>query len=543
MPNAIYNYVYYHTLPVGGGLTRQNRNPASSSVYSPVPGIVVPPTNDLAPGSQFHPDLPPASHTQGTTTYTFGFINVSGCGAGQTSTNLASLPGSDPDNPLLVGSETINILAVYLASGISGPGGGGPGIYLDAFDETAGEFLNNFFVTGIAPDNGLTHNVNVYGSLAIVPATETVTAAANPMATPAVINSNANFDKWDILEANGSNPHANGQNLVVTGSTGSDLTAFAIYQQPQSVYITGDYASPDIILFTPFSTTSMGTVVPNVGYDTEVIAGLHYGFAAKVHNDSEYEVSAMVTFWTIPQGLATIGQYLDTQTVAVPAGGSTIVYSSVPFVNAGGADTHTCAAVSLFVPGSSLCNFNANSLSSAADMEDPTVVYPKCGSAWRNTNSITLFPGAPWHLILGLGPIHHFDQAGEISIALSVQHVPANFAQNDKVLEVVRANRAIYGKTPPYLIPDLRKQLPVTELKHEITPISKGRIAQHKAHGRHIVQFENAHETQFKISGTLPEYAKPGDIYLVQVNAHYPKNGRKPARTVGFLQALFVKGK
>jgi len=283
--------------------------------------------------------------------------------------------------------------------------------------------------------------------------------------------------------------------------------------------------------------------VPNVGYDTEVIAGFPYGFAATVHNDSEYEVSAEVTFWSIPQGLATLGQYLGTQTVAVPAGGSAIAYSPAPFVNTGGADTHTCAAVSLFVPGSSLCYFNANSTSSAADMEDPTVGYPKCGSAWRNTNSISLFPGAPWHLILGLGHIHHFDPVAEISLAVSVQHVPANFAQNDKVLEVVRANRAIYGKTPPYLIPELRKELPVTELKHEITPISKGRIAQHKEYGRHIVQFENAHETQFKISGTAPEHAKPGDIYLVQINAHYPKNGRKPARTVSFLQALFIKGK
>lgn len=543
MPNAIYNYVYYEPLQVGGPVTRQNRNPASSSTYVPVPGIVVPPTNDLAPGSQFHPDLPPANHTDGINTYSFGFINVSGCGAGQTSTDRNNLPGSDPNNPLLVGTQIINILVVYLASGGGGIPGGGPGIYLDAFDETAGTFLDNFFITGIAPDNTLTSNVNVYGSLAVVPATETVTAAANPIHTSGVADSFANFDKWEILEGHGANPQISGQNLIVTGSTPSDLVAFSFYQQPESVYITGDYSSPDIILFTPFSTTSTGTVVPNIGYDTTVIAGVPYGFAARVHNDGEYEVSAMVTFWTIPQGLATIGQYLDTQTVAVPAGGSVIVYSSVPFVNTGGADTHTCAAVSLFVPGSSLCSFNANSMSSAADMEDPTVVYPKCGSAWRNTDSISIFPGAPWHLILGLGPIHHFDPAAEISIAIKVQHVPANFAQNDKVLEIVRANRAIYGKTPPYLIPELRKQLPVTELEHEITPISKGRIAQHKEYGRHIAQFENAHETQFKISGTVPENAKPGDIYLVQVNAHYPKNGRKPARTVGFLEALFIKGK
>ena len=542
MPNAIYNYVYYEPLAVGGPVTRQNRNPASSSTYVPIPGIIVPPTNDLAHGSQFHPDLPPPSYSDGTTTYSFGFINVSGCGAGQTSTDLGNLPGSNPNNPLLVGTETINILVVYLAGG-GGGGPGGAGIYLDAFDETAGAFLDNFFVTGIAPDNSLTSNVNVYGSLAVVAATETVTAAGTPIHTPTVIDSDANFDKWEILEGTGTNPTISGTNLIVTGDTGSNLTAFAFYQQPESVYITGEYASPDIILFTPFSTTSTGTVVPNIGYDTTVIAGLPYGFAARVHNDGEYEVSAMVTFWTIPQGLATIGQYLDTQTVAVPAGGSAIVYSSVPFVNAGGADTHTCAAVSLFVPGSSLCYFNANSMSSASDMEDPDAGYPKCGSAWRNTDSITVFPKAPWHLILGLGPIEHFGPAAEITVGVAVQHVPANFMQNDRVLEIARKNKAIYGKTPAYLIPELRKELPVADIKHEITPISKGRVEQHKERGRHILHFENTRETQFKISGVVPENAKPGDIYLVQVNAHYPKNGRKPARTVGFLEALFVKGK
>jgi len=540
MPNAIYNYVYYQPLSVGGPVTRQNRNPASSSTYVPIPGITLPATNDLAQGSQFTPDLPPASYSDGTNSYSFGFINVSGCGAGQTSNDRNNLPGSDPNNPLIVGTQTINILVVYLAGGgVVGPPGPA-GIYLDAFDETAGIFLDNFFVTGIAPDNTLTSNVNVYGSLAVVPATETVTAAANPIHTTGVADSDENFDKWEILEGTATNPTISGADLIVTGDTDSNLVAFAFYQQPESVYITGDYASPDIILFTPFSPTTTGTVVPNIGYDTEVIAGLPYGFAARVHNDSEYEVSAMVTFWIIPQGLATIGQYLDTQTVAVPAGGSAIVYSSVPFVNAGG---HSCAAVSLFVPGSSLCSFNANSMSSAADMEDPTVVYPKCGSAWRNTDSITLFPQAPWHLILGLGPIEHFGPEAEITIGVAVQHVPANFLQNDRVLEIARANRAIYGKEPAYLIPELRKELPIADVKHTITPVSKGKIEQHKEHGRHILHFENKKETEFKISGVVPENAKPGDVYLVQVNAHYPKHGRKPARTVGFLQALFVKGK
>jgi len=66
MPSAIYQYVYYETLTVGGAQNRQNRNPATSSKYLPVPGILVPSTNVLATGSTFTPMfLRPAIAMQG----------------------------------------------------------------------------------------------------------------------------------------------------------------------------------------------------------------------------------------------------------------------------------------------------------------------------------------------------------------------------------------------------------------------------------------------------------------------------------------------
>ncbi|MDB5086267.1 MAG: hypothetical protein JWR09_261, partial [Mucilaginibacter sp.] len=322
MPSAIYQYVYYEPLNVGGPQTRQNRNPATSSKYLPVPGILVPSTNVLATGSTFTPDVPPASYSHAGLTYNFGFMNVSGCvGAGETSTDIAHLPGTAPLAPLVVGDQVINILVVYIVHGGGGGGGGGAGIYLDAFNETTGAFLDNFFVSSIAPDNSLTPNVNVYGSLAVEPHAETLVAAGHPINTPGVVNSTAVFDKWVKLEGPAGNPVISGSslNLGVGASTPSDIAAFAFYKDRASVYITGGYESPDILLFTPFSTTSLGALVPIGSWDTSVLPGVHYGFAAVVHNDSAYEVSTKVTFWNIPGGVGTSGAMLDTQTVIIPA--------------------------------------------------------------------------------------------------------------------------------------------------------------------------------------------------------------------------------
>lgn len=539
MPSAIYQYVYYETLVVGGAQNRQNRNPATSSKYLPVPGILVPSTNVLATGSTFTPDVPPASYSHAGQTYHFGFMNVSGCvGAGETSTDIAHLPGTAPLAPLVVGDQVINILVMYIKHGGGGTGGtGGPGIYLDAFNETTGAFLDNFFVTSIAPDNSLTSNVNVYGSLAIEPHAETLVASAHPIDTPPLVpNSNAVFDKWVKLEGPAGNPVISGNslNLGVGASTPSDITAFAFYKDRASVYITGGYESPDILLFTPFSPTSLGALVPIGGWETTVIAGVHYGFAAVVHNDSAYEVSTKVTFWNIPGGVATLGVLLDTQTVIIPAASSVTVISSMPFINAGG---HSCAAVSIYTDDSP-CQFDPTSSADAVNIPSPVPVGHNC-SAWRNTDAIIVSPGAPWYFEINLGDIHHYGEA-QIGIQLNIQHAAADFARNEEAFEIIKEHRRIYAKTPPYLIPVLRKKLPSADLKPVVKLVSKGEIQERQGEG-YLLSFADKTATGFKVSGIVPANAKAGDTFLVQLTAHYPKTGRVPARAVGFLQILNVK--
>ncbi|MEP6613587.1 MAG: hypothetical protein ABJA76_16915, partial [Mucilaginibacter sp.] len=503
--------------------------------YLPVPGILVPSTNVLATGSTFTPDVPPASYTNAGLTYNFGFMNVSGCvGAGETSTDIAHLPGTAPLAPLVVGNTVINILVVYIVHGGGVGGPGGPGVYLDAFNETTGAFLDNFFVTSIAPDNSLTSNVNVYGSLAVVPNAETLVASAHPINTPMVVNSAAVFDKWVKLEGPAGNPVISGHslNLGVGASTPSDITAFAFYKDRASVYITGGYESPDILLFTPFSATALGTLLP-VG-SSSVLPGVHYGFAAVVHNDSAYEVSTKVTFWNIPGGVGTSGAMLDTQTVVIPATSSATVISSLPFINAGG---HTCAVVSIDTDDSP-CQFNPTSSADSVNIPNPLPVGHNC-AAWRNTNTTSVSPGAEWFFEIALGDIGHYGDA-PVGIQFNVQHAAVDFARNEEAFKIIKANARIYAKTAPYLIPALRAKLPVAEIKPVVSLVSKGEIKDMQGEG-YLLAFADKTQTGFKVSGVVPKDAKPGDTFLVQLTANYPKTGRLPAKSIGFLQILVVK--
>ncbi len=390
MPNAIYSYVYYEQLPKGGTKTRQNRNLTTLPTYLPVPGLTVPSTNGLAIASLFLPDLPPATYTDSSgNVYNFGFMNVSGCaGTGETSTDINHLPGSAPFPRLVVTNQVIKILVVYIRHEVGRKGG--PSICLDAFDETAGIFLHDYFLQGINPDDGLKSDVEVFGYLPVQGYEEFIVAARNPKNIKGVADSSAVFHKWGKLEGPDGNP-VMGDNgaLTVNRNATSNITVFAFYKQ-QASYIFGGYHSTDIILFTPFSAHTRGADIRMGNENTLLLSGGRYGFAAMVHNDTAYDTSTNVTFWNIPGEVGQPGTLLDLQTVTVPAGGSVIVFSSQPFINSGG---HYGAAVSISVPDSP-CQFNPTSSRDSVHIPSPVTVpggdvIPHSCSAWRNTFAIT----------------------------------------------------------------------------------------------------------------------------------------------------------
>jgi hypothetical protein len=538
MPNAIYSYVYYEPLPESGMVTRQNR----SSVMPPVPGITVPATATLHEHSTFQPVIPPATYTDSNAkVYNFGFMNVSGCvGTGEVSTDINNLPGYGSSPALIVTNHVINILVVYIRHEFATKG---PRICLDAFEETNGVFFKNNFLTGINPDFALIPDVEAYGYLPVQGYEEYIVAAPNPKPTRGDFDNTSVFEKWGKLEGPDGNPViGDNRQVTVNREAKSNISVFAFYKQQVSVYITGGYHSPDIILFEPFSATTPGINIPMGSVNTRVIEGVHYGFGAVVHNDSAYDANTSVTFWNIPGGAGLPGTFLDTRTVVVPAHNSVTVLSSQPFINS---SQHHCAAVSISAPDSP-CQFNPTSSNDSANIPSPVTVpggavIPRSCSAWRNTDAIIALIAKLWQFEIALGDVSAYETA-PIGIRFATRYVAAGFENNDKVREIIKANAGIYSKTPAYLIPQIMEALPAADLKTVVTLISKGSIEEQKDSG-YILNFADKKETTFKVSGVVPGDGKAGDTYLVQVTAQYPKTGRLPARSVGFLEVLVVNGK
>jgi hypothetical protein len=72
----------------------------------------------------------------------------------------------------------------------------------------------------------------------------------------------------------------------------------------------------------------------------------------------------------------------------------------------------------------------------------------------------------------------------------------------------------------------LREKLPAAELNLKVAGKSEAAVKR----------------GQFAISGIVPKNAKVGDVFLVNVSAHYPANDTEKPRTVEFLETLHVRG-
>jgi hypothetical protein len=208
MPTLTINYVAYTGI---GPHTRQPRAIGQYGGFAPI-GNLSGAVGNVSEGSTFQltPGLMQSPLIAGNLTYSFGFVNISGgTGGGQT-----SVKHTQPLS-VTVGTAPILVMVVYVAQE-----GSGSGASIDAFDESTGSLVDDTFVT-VSPDaNGaLTTSGNTEGW---VVTTNTETIAAHAHITP----TNADFDKWVVLESNNLPPA--GVNLKVNG--GTSVIALAVYK-------------------------------------------------------------------------------------------------------------------------------------------------------------------------------------------------------------------------------------------------------------------------------------------------------------------------
>jgi len=316
------------------------------------------------------------------------------------------------------------------------------------------------------------------------------------------------------------------------------LTAFT---ELESVYILGGYQSPDIII-TDLTTNQPVPIggQPGGRWDTLLEPSTNYGFSANVHNDSSTTATGVVvSFWAIPGGVGTNGTMVGApQTVSILPHSTQNVQASAPFVSAppGG---HLCAVVSLYSPTTG-CDTNATT---ALQIPDPGYSDTHQCSAWRNTDSMLVGPGGHFGFHFGLGVIpFHLEEP--VLLEINAKHVPATWIKTPVVQGIADTLRAVGAKSnvPLYLLPGLRQGLKTVAVKPKVKA-KHGLEMKEREPGVWLLRPKEQAETSLEISGEVPASAKAGDVLLVNVLATYPRIKGRAARTVEFLEFVFVKDK
>jgi Kelch motif len=331
-----------------------------------------------------------------------------------------------------------------------------------------------------------------------------------------------------------------GQNLTSPALGTVEAFSVAVAQAAPDPYIgDGTYQSPDIVLLDTLGNPIPIGGAPGGAWDTLLLPGTNYALQAVVYNDSNAPASGtIVGFWHFPGGVGTAGVLIDNQTVTVPANSSIVVSSPNPFLS-GSLGEHECVAVSVANPASPY--FSTDPTTGTAVIS-PTVPHPagsgRFGSAWRNTNSVKVAPGGMWRFRFRAG-FSGIDQ-GLIRIVVAQTKVPADWERLD---EIVRLRKALQGaravvRLPLFLVPEVRKSWPAgdCELKIE-TPSVRGGPGKTGTIERKL-KVDPGASTPFIVALEVPRHARKGEIYLVNVRAHYAGRDADP---VEYLEVVYVK--
>ena len=309
-------------------------------------------------------------------------------------------------------------------------------------------------------------------------------------------------------------------------------------------YVLGGYQSHSINLYN--MATSPWTLIqwggqPTGPWDTLLEPNKNFGFSARVFNSSPTPAyNTIVRFWWFDGGVGTLGVLLDTQIVTVPGAvgatpGSVEVFSTVPFPSAP-ASHHRCAAVSIYNT-LSVCNVDA---SHYWQVPDPAPDGAEKCSAWRNTDSKWCFIDKPWTFQVALGKFNPIVGPGPVELEMTAQHITAEWDRNDKVVEL-RNHFLAAGVTAPvqyYQLPGLREIAKPMDLGIRIATAKAAKAAAGRTAFQ--VDFNDARDNNYEVTGALPAGAKPGDIILVNIAAKYPANKQAAARVVEYQQVLHV---
>jgi Kelch motif len=322
------------------------------------------------------------------------------------------------------------------------------------------------------------------------------------------------------------------------------FTVATMLTAPDPYIGNGTYQSPDIILLDSSDTPVPIGGAPGGAWDTLLLPNTYYGIQAVIYNDSTVAAAnTVVRFWHFSGGVGTAGTQIDMQTVTVPANGLLVVTSANPF-QSGGIGQHECVAVS--VANSQSLYFNVDP-TTATQVIDPTIAQPAAsghfGSAWRNTNSLGV--GAGEGLVFPFqANLPGIERPVSVKLAVTATKVAVGFdrAGEAAVLRKALAGAGVHLRLPLFLVPEIRSQLPAADLALKIhIPNVKDEGVRSPGTVEHHVTANPGEATLFTVLGTIPQDARTGDIFLVNVAAHYPPTSRTREAVVEYLEVIYLK--
>jgi len=177
---------------------------------------------------------------------------------------------------------------------------------------------------------------------------------------------------------------------------------------------------------------------------------------------------------------------------------------------------------------------------------DPTIPHPAgsehFGSAWRNTNSLAM--GADQGFSFPFQLNHRGVEPLAVNVAVTATKVPSII---DKIGEAATLQRLLQGagvhlRLPLFLVPGIRKVLPPADLGLKLQ-LPKGKDVGIHSLGcaEHKITVNPGAGTAFTVAGAIPRDARKGDIYLLNVAAHYPAFSANKAAVVEYLDVIYVR--
>lgn len=321
------------------------------------------------------------------------------------------------------------------------------------------------------------------------------------------------------------------------------LTVATTATAPDPYIGNGTYQSPDIILVNQ-STNNVVPIggAPGGAWDTLLIPFSNYTIQCVVYNDANVAApNTKVRFWHFPGGVGTAGALISEETVAVPPNGSIVVTSSSPF-QSGAAGTHECAVVSVANAQSPYFNIDPTI---ATEVIDPTVPHPAgsghFGSAWRNTNSVAMGGEIKvWNFSFAAN-LDGIEPA-RVKLTVTANKVAVDW---DRSGEIARIRKVVEGacsdrRLPLFLVPEIRAHLPSAECDLRIH-VQKEEGTRSRNGAEHHVTVRHGESALFEVSGRIPDDARTGDIFLVNVAARYPAARRRKEAIVEYLEVIYVK--